>query len=83
MPKLLSGLKTIAALLLAGFFLWLFHQRYWAWRDCIAEAASSCVTPDGDNLTAGGMVWIVPAAIFGLLAMLRILRSIRRFATSR
>lgn len=76
MPKLFSDLKTAAALLLAGFCLWLFHERYWTWRDCIAEARSSCLTPGGDNLTSGGMIWIVPATTFGLIALRRILRRI-------
>jgi hypothetical protein len=82
-PKLFSGLKTAAALLLTGIFLWLFHERYWAWRDCIAKALSSCLTPDGGNLTAGGMVWIVPAAIFGLIALWRILRWAAHFSTGK
>ncbi|RDJ24142.1 hypothetical protein DWF00_03390 [Bosea caraganae] len=80
---LFSGLTTAGVLALAGFFLRLFYERYWSWRACIAEAESSCLTPDGNNLTGGGMVWSIPAAIFGLIALLRILRSIRRFTTRR
>lgn len=68
MPKLFSGLKTAAPLPLAGVFLRLFQER-----GCIAEACSSCVTPDGGNLIAGGMIWIVPAVIFSLTAPWQIL----------
>jgi hypothetical protein len=64
---------------LAALFAWAFYERYWRWRGCIDEALSSCVTPDGDNLTAGGMVWSLPAAIFLLLA----LRNIYRWRRSR
>ena len=38
-----------------------FYTRFWAYRDCIAEAASSCVNPDGTNLIAGGAIWGVLA----------------------
>ena len=34
-----------------------FYTRFWAYRDCIAEATSSCVNPDGTNLIAGGALW--------------------------
>ena len=51
------------------FFGYAFYERYWHWRDCIAEALSSCVTPDGGNLTEGGAMWSVPAAFFGLLVL--------------
>jgi hypothetical protein len=34
-----------------------FYTRFWLYRDCIAEAASSCVNPDGTNLIAGGALW--------------------------
>lgn len=46
------------------FFVWLFYERYWRWRDCIEAAASSCITPDGANLTSGGMIWGFFAVIF-------------------
>ena len=55
-------------LALAGFFAWAFYVRYWRWRECIDEASSSCVTPDGDNLTAGGAFWLLPACIFLILS---------------
>jgi hypothetical protein len=54
----------------AGLFAWLFYVRYWSFRDCIAAAKSSCVTPAGDNLIGGGAFWIVPAIVFALLAAL-------------
>jgi hypothetical protein len=49
--------RIAAYIALAAGFGWLFYVRYWKWRDCIAEARSSCITPDGDNLIAGGMLW--------------------------
>ena len=49
-----------AAFAPALVFAWLFYIRYWQWRECIAESLSSCVTPDGDNLTSGGMFWALP-----------------------
>ena len=64
-------MRSIPALvfgLLAGFFAWLFHERYWKWRDCIREAVSSCVTPEGDNLIGGGAMWSVFAGLFLILA---------------
>jgi hypothetical protein len=54
---------------LTGCFAWLFYERYWKWRDCIDTSASSCVTPDGGNLTAGGMFWAIFAAAFLALAL--------------
>ncbi len=52
------------------FFFCLFYIRYWKWRDCIAQA-SSCLTSDGNNLTTGGIVWIVPALFFlGIAAVI-------------
>lgn len=56
-------------LVLAVAFGWLFYERYWKWRDCIHEALSSCLTPDGDNLTAGGMIWGVVAGILAIAAV--------------
>jgi hypothetical protein len=49
--------RIAAYTILAAGFGWLFYVRYWKWRDCIQEALSSCVTPDGDNLIAAGMLW--------------------------
>lgn len=65
-------------LALAGLFVWLFYERYWRWRECIDEALSSCVAPDGDNLTAGGLFWSLPATIFLLSALRNLYRWRRR-----
>jgi hypothetical protein len=67
-----------AYLCLASFFTWAFYVRYWEWRECIAAAASSCVTPADDNLTTGGAFWAVPAALFWLAAGRRWLRRSKR-----
>jgi hypothetical protein len=53
----------------AVLFFWLFYIRYWKYRDCIAAAKSSCVTPDGNNLISAGAFWIVPAIIFAVFAL--------------
>ena len=69
----------IAALQLATAILfgWLFYVRYWRYRDCIAEALSSCVTPEGDNLTTGGSLWGLPALAFLVAAAFRLRRYAR------
>lgn len=54
--------------LLALFFAWLFYERYWKWRHCIAAVETSCLTPDGDNLTGGGMAWGLFAFLFAAAA---------------
>jgi hypothetical protein len=61
-------------ILLTLFFVWLWYERYWKWRDCIAAAESSCVLPDGDNLTGGGMVWGVFAVLCALGVLLSLVR---------
>lgn len=58
----------------AALFGWLFYVRFWKWRDCIEEAASSCVTPDGDNLIGAGALWAVPAACCLAVLVWRLLR---------
>lgn len=55
--------------LLALFFAWLFYIRYWKYRECIDAAQSSCVLPDGDNLTSGGVVWGTFATLFAIAAI--------------
>jgi hypothetical protein len=57
-------LKALVFLVIAGLFGFIFFQRYWIWRDCIAVSQSSCVTPDGSNITGGAMVWGVIALGF-------------------
>jgi hypothetical protein len=64
MPSLLMA--TVA-----GGFCWLFLTRYWFYRECIEAAASSCITPDGVNLIAGGAFWIVPAIGFAVVALVK------------
>lgn len=54
----------------SGFFWWLFWDRYLKYADCIEAANSSCVTNDGDNLTSAGMIWLVPALVFAVLALI-------------
>ena len=44
-----------------------FYIRYWAWRDCIAEAVSSCGIPESGAATHGGIFWAVPALFFTVL----------------
>lgn len=64
--------------LLTSFFGWLFYVRYWKYRDCIDAAESSCVLPDGDNLTNGGVVWGLAAVVFALMALVSWWFSLRR-----
>jgi hypothetical protein len=73
----MRGHRQLAAgvcLALATLLGWLFYERYWKWRDCILEAASSCVTPDGQNLIAGGMLWGLLAAVLAAAALRLVLR---------
>ena len=62
-------LLIAGCLALSAIFGWLFYVRYWKWRDCIREAHSSCITPDGDNLTSGGLIWGLLAAILAAVAI--------------
>ena len=59
---------------LSGLFAWIFYVRYWKWRECIEQAMSSCITPDGTNLIGGGRFWIIPAVLFAIAFVRRILR---------
>jgi hypothetical protein len=61
---------SLLSLLVSSGFGWLFITRYWFYRDCIDAATSSCITPEGDNLTGGGAMWLVPALIFLIVAAL-------------
>ncbi len=67
-----------AAAAAAGGLTWLFHARYWAHRDCIAEALSSCLVTYADgsqgNLTTGGLMWVVLAVPFWVLSLSLVLR---------
>ena len=62
-------IQIAACLVLAAVCSWLFYARYWAWRDCIRASTSGCVTPDGDNLTSGGMIWGLLAAALAAVAV--------------
>lgn len=64
--------------LLTLFFAWLWYERYWKWRDCIEAAESSCVLPDGDSLTGGGMAWGLFAVLFALAGVVSFFLSRRR-----
>ncbi|PDV89340.1 hypothetical protein CO652_06855 [Rhizobium sp. H4] len=75
--------SVLVSALLSIFFGWLFYERYWRFRDCIYQASSSCLTPDGDNLTEGGSLWGVFAGLFLLLAMISAWRNFRRRNTGR
>ena len=63
-------IRVIVFALAAGFFTYVFYMRYWIWRDCIAVSQSSCLTPDGSNVTDGGMVWGVVALGFVAAALI-------------
>ncbi|WP_082766434.1 hypothetical protein [Paramesorhizobium deserti] len=65
-------------LFLALLFAYISYERYWRWRDCIAQSSSSCGTPDGANLTASGSLWILPAGLFLILAALSLWKKLRR-----
>lgn len=62
-------IRFAVLILFAGLFFWLFYIRYWKYRECIAAAKSSCVTPEGDNLISAGAFWIVPAFTFVFFAL--------------
>lgn len=74
MRLIFPGLFALVAL----FFAWLFYIRYWKYRDCIDAAESSCVLPDGDNLTNGGVVWGLLAFLCAVAAFVSWLFSRRR-----
>lgn len=65
---------AIIHLSIAGFFAYAFYERFWLWRHEISQVNTSFITPDGANVTSGGMFWILPAGIFAILGFLRIAR---------
>ncbi|MBP6621668.1 MAG: hypothetical protein KA194_05200 [Alcaligenes sp.] len=71
-------LILIIVSILAGFFWWLFYERYYQYKECIEAAASSCLTAQGDNLTSGGMLWAAPAMLLSGLALYYLARVIRQ-----
>jgi hypothetical protein len=68
---------AVVSALLGLAFWYAFYVRYWAWRDCIEQAESGCITPDGDVLIEGGAFWSVPAMFFTLSAVWRLARARR------
>jgi hypothetical protein len=75
---LFSCLATLAALL-----WWAYYERYHKYADCIdALTNSSCTTPDGGNLTAGGIFWGLLALPFTFVAAILfcviVIRVVRR-----
>lgn len=68
---------------LAALLWWAYYERYHTHADCIDELTnSSCITPDGNNVTSGGILWGVLAlpvtfAAAALLCMI-VLRLVRR-----
>ncbi|WP_067215890.1 hypothetical protein [Stappia indica] len=62
-------MKTVCLFLASAAFAYLYYERFWRWRDCIEASASSCRTGDGSNLTGGGQLWGIVAAVFLLLAL--------------
>lgn len=69
--------SVLTLALLSIVFGWLFYERYWKFRDCISQALSSCLTPDGDNLTQGASLWAGLAGLFFLLAVISAWRASR------
>lgn len=67
---------------LAAFFLYLFYIRFFRWRDHFNELGRA-YDPDGTGqvYTTSGMVWIIPAAVFLLLAVRRFMPLLRRSAS--
>lgn len=59
---------------LATFFGICFYDRFWVWRNEIAQVKTSFITPDGSNVTSAGMVWVIPASVFALLGATRMAR---------
>lgn len=68
------ALFSLAHVCLSAFFGWAFYVRYWKWRECIEQAASSCITPEGDSLIEGGSFWLIPSVLFAVAAVRRMWR---------
>lgn len=62
---------------ITGFFACAFYDRFWRWRDELSQVETSFATPDGANVTSGGMFWILPAGIFAIFGTLRVVRYMR------
>lgn len=77
-PRRRRLILAVIYLGLAAFFAAAFHDRFWVWRQEIAEVRSSFITPEGVNVTSGGAFWIVPAIGFLALGIFQIIPLISR-----
>ena len=74
-----SVFKAATWLALSAIFFYLFHSRYYAWRDCFNEAGR-CYDPDGSGevYTTGGAFWALPAVAFMTLGLVGLRRRSKR-----
>ncbi len=49
---------------LAGFFAWGFHNRYWQWRNCIAQSHYFCQADGAWGASTGNRYWAAFVAVF-------------------
>jgi hypothetical protein len=70
-------LMAVVYFSLAAFFSGAFYERFWIWRHEIASVNTSYVTPDGMNVTSGGMLWAAPALLFLFAGVWRMIRYAR------
>ena len=75
-PIVLAGLFAgISAL-----FWWTFYERYVKYEDRISQLTnSSCITPDGGNVTQAGIYWGLLAMLFACVALIFVLVLAFRF----
>ena len=68
---------AVLLLVVAGFFGWVFHERYWRWRGCFNELGR-CSDPVGEEVfvEGAGMIW-------GAFALLPLLAAILLLALAR
>jgi hypothetical protein len=74
----IGTLVAVACFALAGLFAWAFYVRYWMWRDCIAQALSSCAAEGAGNATDGGRIWGVFAVASAMLGAWALWKARRR-----
>lgn len=71
MPRWLTALTSLACLAPAAFFAYVFHERYWRWRNCFNElgrcwdSASEQVFVEQAGLIWGGatILFLIPALL--------------------
>lgn len=82
-PRATHFAMAVAYLGLAALFGYLAWLRYFRWADCFNELGR-CYSPDdsGEVYTTGGLGWMLPAIVFAVLAVRRLVRA-RRQARSR